>query len=147
MTEQEGHERLRLLREAHQGRRRLRGISEEDYIEAIYEIEKAYGYARLTDISNTLGVKPSTVLSMVRRLEEKGLAEHMRYRGVRLTEKGRELARRIAESHEFIRRFLISLGVDEERANVEAELIEHLLSADTVSRLRRFYEECRNKHR
>lgn len=143
MAERGESERLRLLREAHRGRRRLRGISEEDYIEAIYEVEKAYGYARITDISEILGVRPPTVHGMVKRLEEKGLVEHKRYRGVKLTQSGRELARRISESHEFIRRFLISLGVDEERANVEAELIEHLLSPDTLERLRSFYEKCR----
>ena len=135
--------RIELLRRAHRGRRSLSTVSEEDYIEAIYEIERAYGYARLTDVSRVLGLRPSTVLSMVKRLEDKGLVEYMRYRGVRLTPQGRERAQRIAESHEFIRKFLIALGVDEERANIEAELIEHFLSPETIERLRRFYDSCR----
>lgn len=137
-----GAGRIELLKRAHRGRRRLVSISEEDYIEAIYEVERVYGYARITDISEILGVKPPTVLGMVRRLEAKGLVSYERYRGVRLTEEGRRIAERIARSHEVIRSFLIGIGVDEERANIEAELIEHFLSQETLEKLKAVYEEC-----
>ncbi|MEB3861765.1 MAG: metal-dependent transcriptional regulator [Desulfurococcales archaeon] len=134
--------RIELLKKAHQGRKGLASMSEEDYIEAIYEVEKVYGYARVTDISEILGVRPPTVLGMVKRLEEKGMVIHERHRGVRLTEEGRRVAERIARSHELIRSFLIGIGVDEERANIEAELIEHFLSQETLEKLMRVYEEC-----
>ncbi|MEB3779152.1 MAG: metal-dependent transcriptional regulator [Desulfurococcales archaeon] len=135
-------ERIELLKKAHEGRKRLISISEEDYIEAIYEVERVYGYARLIDISRILGVKPPTVANMIKRLEEKGLVTYMRYRGVKLTEKGRTIAERISETHELIRSLLIALGVDEDKANIEAELIEHFLSRETLDRLREFYEKC-----
>ncbi len=135
-------ERIELLKKAHEGRKRLISISEEDYIEAIYEVERVYGYARLIDISRILGVKPPTVANMIKRLEEKGLVTYMRYRGVKLTEKGRTIAERISETHELIRSLLIALGVNEDKANIEAELIEHFLSRETLDRLREFYEKC-----
>ncbi|MCE4616894.1 MAG: metal-dependent transcriptional regulator [Aeropyrum sp.] len=134
--------RIELLRRAHEGRKKLSSISEEDYIEAIYEIEKAYGFARLVDIARILGVKPPTAANMIKKLEKKGLVTYMRYRGVRLTDSGREIAERISEVHEFIRSLLISLGVDEERANIEAELIEHFLSRETLEKLRQLYDRC-----
>jgi len=142
-----GSERIELLKKAHEGRRRLTSVSEEDYIEAIYEVEKAYGYARLIDISRILGVKPPTVLNMMKRLEEKGLVTYMRYRGVRLTGKGRSIAKRISETHEFIRSLLVDLGIDEDQANIEAELIEHFLSRETLEKLREFYERCAREKR
>ncbi len=143
MDETAGLSRIEMLKRAHKRRREsLLSISEEDYIEAIYEVERVYGYARITDISRILGVKPPTVLGMVRRLEDKGMVRYEKYRGVRLTEEGRRLAERIAGSHELIRSFLIAIGVDEERANIEAELIEHFLSEETLERLKRVYEEC-----
>ena len=137
-----GRGRIELLKRAHRGRRGAASVSEEDYLEAIYEVERVYGYARITDISEVLGVKPPTALGMVRRLEEKGLVVYEKYRGVRLTEEGRRLAERIARNHEFLREFLIAIGVDEERANVEAELIEHFLSQETLERLRELYRDC-----
>lgn len=138
-----GESRLEMLRRAHKWRREsVLSVSEEDYVEAIYEVEKLYGYARLTDISRILGVKPSTALGMIRRLEGKGMVRHEKYRGVRLTEEGRRLAERIARKHDLIKSLLTAVGVDEERANIEAELIEHFLSDETLERLRRVYEEC-----
>ncbi len=140
-------DRIELLKKAHEGRKQLSSVSEEDYIEVIYEVEKAYGYARLVDISSILGVKPPTAVNMIKRLEDKGLVTYMRYRGVKLTDKGKEIAERISRTHEFIRSFLIALGVDHNRANIEAELIEHFLSKETLDKLKEFYEKCKiQKH-
>lgn len=138
--------RIEMLKRAHEKRREgVLSISEEDYIEAIYEVERVYGYAKITDISRILGVKPPTVLGMVKRLEDKGMVKYEKYRGVRLTDKGRKLAQRIAEVHEFVRSFLVAIGVSEDRANIEAELIEHFLSEETLDRLKIVYDECIKK--
>ena len=137
------HNRIELLKKAHIGRKKLKSMSEEDYIEAIYEVEKTYGYARISDISSILGIKPPTAVNMIKKLEEKGMVEYMRYRGVKLTQKGKKIAKNISKKHEFIRLFLIALGVDKERANIEAELMEHILSNETLEKLRQLYEKCR----
>ncbi len=143
----EDFDRIELLRQAHMRKKSLFTASEEDYMEAIYEVERIYGYAKLVDVSNILGVKPSTALSMIRRLEEKGLLIYNRYRGMKLTERGRMIAKKISDSHETIRKFLISIGVDEDTANIEAELIEHFLSRKTLEKLMEFYRECREEVR
>ena len=36
----------------------------------------------------------------------------------------------------------LALGVDEERANIEAELAEHFLSDETIEKLYRFLKKC-----
>lgn len=78
---------------------------------------------------------------MIRRLESKSLVNYMKHHDVRLTEEGRRHAEKIVEAHELIRKFLIAIGVDEEKANTEAELIEHFPSEETLQRLRLVYEK------
>ena len=42
----------------------------EDYLRIVYEIVEAKGYARIRDICKALGVKPSTVVEIMRKLDE-----------------------------------------------------------------------------
>jgi Mn-dependent DtxR family transcriptional regulator len=140
--EQDYAERLQLLREAHRIKRRMASMAEEDYIEVIYLLEKLHSFAKPSDIADILGVKAPSVTEMLKKLERKGLVEYRRYRYVRLTERGRELGERITRKHSFLLNFFLSLGVDKERANIEAELLEHFLSDETIERLRRLYEKC-----
>ena len=138
-------ERLEMLRRAHEARKSMGSMAEEDYIEVIYELERSLGYVRLVDIAEILGVRASSVVEMLKRLEKKGLIVYERYRNIRLTEKGRLLAERISRRHEELQELLIAIGVDPERANIEAELLEHFLSEDTIERLRMIYENCINR--
>ncbi|HEU4585427.1 MAG TPA: metal-dependent transcriptional regulator, partial [Gemmatimonadaceae bacterium] len=66
----------------------------EDYLKAIYEIERRGGAAATNVIAQQLAIAPASVSGMVRRLADQGLLEHERYRGVRLTEAGRRVALR-----------------------------------------------------
>ncbi len=134
--------RLEMLRQAHKLKKMYGSMAEEDYIEVIYELEREYGSASPSDIASILGVKPSSVTNMLRKLEEKGLVEYRKYRNPKLTEKGVELARLISEKHRKLYAILRGLGVDEARANIEAELAEHFLSDETIDKLYRFFMEC-----
>ena len=60
----------------------------EDYLRIVYEIVETKGYARIRDISKALGVKPSTVVEMMRKLHEQGLVIYEKYGGVTLTSRG-----------------------------------------------------------
>ncbi len=134
--------RIKLLKEAHRIKKSMASMAEEDYIEAIYELEKEYGVVKPSDIAEVLGVRPSSVTEMLKRLERKGLVEYKKYRYVRLTERGREIGERISRKHGFLLELFLALGVDRERANIEAELLEHFLSDDTIEKLKKFYMEC-----
>jgi len=134
--------RLEMLRQAHKLKKMFGSMAEEDYIEVIYELELEYGSASPSDIASILGVKPSSVTNMLRKLEEKGLIEYRKYRDPRLTEKGKELAKNISDRHRKVYKLLRMVGVPDERANIEAELAEHFLSDDTIERLYRFFIEC-----
>src|SRR6478609_5254847 len=66
----------------------------EDYLKAIYELERVGEPATTNDIALQLRVSAASVSGMVRRLADQGLITHEPYRGVRLTSDGRQAALR-----------------------------------------------------
>jgi Mn-dependent DtxR family transcriptional regulator len=118
--------------------------SAEDYLERIHELIEAKGYARVVDIASSLKVKQASVTSMVQKLGEAGYLKYEKYRGLVLTDKGREVARRIRRRHETLSRFFSLFGLDPESQRQDIEGIEHHLSPATVeilADLARFFEE------
>ena len=79
--------------------------SAEDYLERIHEPIEEKGYARVVDIASSLGVKQASVTSMVQKLAELGYLNYEKYRGLILTDQGREVARRIQNRHATLSRF------------------------------------------
>jgi DtxR family manganese transport transcriptional regulator len=55
------------------------------------------------------------------------------YRAIFLTEKGRKLASRCKRRHGIVVAFLLSLGVSEKVAEMDAEGIEHHVSPETLA--------------
>lgn len=106
--------------------------SAEDYLERIHELIQEKGYARVVDIASSLEVKQASVTSMVQKLGEAGYINYEKYRGLILTDKGREVALRIQKRHETLSRFFSLLGLDPATQRADIEGIEHHLSAETV---------------
>lgn len=118
--------------------------SAEDYLERIHELIESKGYARVVDIASTLKVKQASVTSMVQKLAEAGYLKYEKYRGLILTEQGREVAHRIRSRHETLSRLFSLFGLDAETQRRDIEGIEHHLSSETVeflADLTRFFEE------
>lgn len=118
--------------------------SAEDYLERIHELIEEKGYARVVDIASSLKVKQASVTSMVQKLGELGFLKYEKYRGLILTAKGREVARKIHGRHETLSRFFSLFGLDPETQKQDIEGIEHHLSPATVevlADLARFFEE------
>lgn len=115
----------------------------EDYLEAISNLNKEKGYVSAADISDRLGVKPSTVSSMVVNLARKGYLEHERYRGMRLTPEGDRVAKSVIKRHRVISELISMLGVDDETAYLDTEGIEHHVHPSTLRRFERLAEYLR----
>lgn len=107
--------------------------SVEDYLERIYELVEEKGYARVSDIADSMDVQPSSVTRMVQRLDDLEYLVYEKYRGLTLTQKGKELGRRIKERHELLEDFLRLLGVKETDVQRDVEGIEHHVSPGTVT--------------
>ena len=113
----------------------------EDYLESIYKIMSERGIdpaqgIRSVDVAEDLGVSKASVNKALSYLKESGMVEQARYGRVVLTEAGLDYARDVWRRHRALRAFLeLELGVEHERANEEACLMEHAFSADTMDRL------------
>ena len=106
--------------------------STEDHLERIAGLIEHKGYARVTDVAEELGVKPSTVSNMVRRLAARGFVNYEKYRGFSLTEEGRVVAARIKARHQILTELFNLLELAPETADQEVEEIEHHLRPQTL---------------
>src|SRR5437763_2653181 len=104
----------------------------EDYAKAIYALAGEHeGPVSNNAIAERLHVTPASASAMVKRLDELGLARHVRYRGVELTKKGSQLALEVLRHHRLLELYLAeSLGVPWARVHDEAEVLEHVLSEE-----------------
>jgi DtxR family manganese transport transcriptional regulator len=120
-----------------QTRAARRGALIEDYLELIADLIEDGNEARQVDIAARLGVSQPTVAKMLGRLATEGLVSRKPYRGVFLTESGRRMAHESRGRHQTVEAFLRSLGVSAETARIDAEGIEHHVSAETLEAFRR----------
>ncbi|MFP3042938.1 metal-dependent transcriptional regulator [Treponema primitia] len=108
----------------------------EDYLEMVSFLSDE-GEVRVTDIASRLGVSKPSVLSALKALEEQGLLEHERYRTVTLTQTGAIQATEIRDRHNFLTSFLRdTVGVNAETAEEDACKMEHILSDETLKKLK-----------
>jgi DtxR family manganese transport transcriptional regulator len=130
-----GDSRLTSIRGANNAKRPECTFRMEDYLETIYELVQHKGYAPLADVADYLNVRPPSVTTMVRRLDQSGLLNYERYRGIQLTEKGMNIAKIIHDRHSVLSEFLKMIGVSERIANEDAESMEHHLHPQTMRRM------------
>ncbi|MDR2160177.1 MAG: metal-dependent transcriptional regulator [Treponema sp.] len=108
----------------------------EDYLEMVSFLSDE-GEVRVTDIAARLKVSKPSVLTALRVLEEQGLLKHERYRTVSLTQRGAVRAADIRDRHSFLTTFLQDIvGVSPETAEKDACKMEHLLSEETLKKMK-----------
>jgi DtxR family Mn-dependent transcriptional regulator len=104
----------------------------EDYAKAIYAIaSRRDGPVHNGEVAERLGVTPATATSMLKRLDELGIAEYRPYRGVTLTPEGEKVALEVIRHHRLIEAYLSkALGMADDRVHAEAEVLEHHISEE-----------------
>ncbi len=108
----------------------------EDYLKAIYELERHGDAAGTNDIAARLGIAPASVTGMIQRLARLGLVSTERYRGTRLTTQGRASALQLIRRHRIIESYLVErLGFNADDVHDEAERLEHAASDALVERM------------
>lgn len=113
----------------------------EDYIEAIYVLIRKEGAARVRDVAAELHVKMPSVVKAMAELKKLELVTQEPYGDIELTAKGRRVANSVLTRHNILKAFLVKLGVTEQVADNDACLMEHILSAQTMDRIRDFLGE------
>ena len=109
----------------------------EDYVKVIYTLTtEGEQTASTSQIADRLGVTAGSVSTMLKRMDSSGLAEHVPYRGVRLTPVGRHLALGVIRRHRLIELFLAtSLDIPWEDVHRYADALEHAASEDLIDRI------------
>jgi DtxR family Mn-dependent transcriptional regulator len=108
----------------------------EDYLKAIYDLERVGAPASTNDIADRLAISPASVSGMMRRLAEQRLITHEPYRGVRLTGAGRKAALRTLRRHRILECYLTEvLGYEWDGVHSEAERLEHAASDELIERM------------
>jgi DtxR family Mn-dependent transcriptional regulator len=106
----------------------------EDYVKAIYGLTlEPDQTASTSQIAERLGLTAGSVSTMVKRMDASGLAEHVPYRGVRLTPAGRKLALAVIRRHRLLELFLAtSLDIPWEDVHRFADALEHAASDELI---------------
>lgn len=80
--------------------------SREMYLKSIYELSDQGDLVAVSLLAKRLGVSPVSATEMVKRLEKTGLITHTPYKGVTLTEEGRQRALIVIRRQRLWGRFL-----------------------------------------
>lgn len=106
----------------------------EDYVEAIDDMIRERGEARVGWLAERFGVAQVTVTRVVARLRRSGHVVSPPRRPLLLSAGGQALAARSRERHQVVLRFLLFLGVPAAAAEIDAEGVEHHVSRPTLER-------------
>jgi DtxR family Mn-dependent transcriptional regulator len=116
--------------------------SEREALKAIYRLTNRQSGdagdegAHTGVLADALGLSPGTVTATVKRLADRGFADHRPYRGVELTATGRRAAVSCIRRHRIVERFLSDmLGYAWNEADRLAGSIEHDLPQEVEDRL------------
>jgi len=115
-------------------------LTEENYIKAIYHLGKqGLNNVSTNAIAKEMDTKASSVTDMVKKLSERGYADYKKYKGVTLTEKGKQIAVNIVRKHRLWEVFLVEkLSFSWDEIHEVAEQLEHIKSEKLIRQLDEF---------
>lgn len=118
-------------------RKRTQAI--EDYLKAIYAIQREHGARVSTSaVAERMAVSAPAATTMIKKLASLGLVRHERYRGVTLTQAGEVAAVEVIRHHRLLEQYLAQrLGLAIDEVHQEAEQLEHALSEELEARIDR----------
>ncbi len=109
----------------------------EDYLEAVGNLAQNGAVPRVKDIAKVLGLSKPSVHIALHLLEDHGMIIHEPYQDIIITEKGIEKYNEIKAKHDMLSTFLQTiLGVSKENAEKDACQMEHILSEETLEKIR-----------
>ena len=112
--------------------------SGEMYLETILRLSFDKPSVHAVDVGRELGYSKPSVSRAVSVLKEDGYLTVGDDGALMLTENGKKVAEDIYEKHKVISEFLKKLGVPEETAVTDACKIEHIISEETFSAVKKF---------
>lgn len=110
--------------------------STEEYLEAVYRLEREGPGVTTSGLASELGVAPASVSGMLKKLASEGYLEHVARGEVKLTTKGLQVGVRVVRRHRLAERLLTDvLGMPWDEVQQEACMLEHAISENVEERL------------
>lgn len=101
----------------------------EDFLKSVFSLQQQQERVSTNDLAHVLGRTQPTVTDMAQRLMTAGLVDYQKYRGVRLTTAGEEIALKMLRRHRLIELYLVrEMGYALHEVHDEAERLEHAVS-------------------
>ena len=113
----------------------------EDYAELILDLGEDGRTVRPSALAQRLGVTHVTVIRALDRLLRDGIVTRDADQGILLSPTGQELGEASRERHRIVVSFLERLGVPREIATIDAEGIEHHVSAIVLQKMATYIRE------
>lgn len=111
-------------------------------METIYYLQKVKSEIRITDLAEELNVSKPSVNRAINTLKESNLVTHEHYGVLSLTKEGEDIAKDVAGRHELLKKFLTEvLDISENTAEKDACAMEHVVSPDTLEKLRGYLKK------
>jgi len=111
--------------------------AEEEYLEAVFtRADGGGGTVKTSELAKQLRVKAPSVVQMLNKLKRKGLVIYKSHIGVKLTNKGRELAAKIVRRHKLAERLLVDVfGEDLRKVHDDACKLEHVIDDELADKI------------
>ncbi len=111
-------------------------LPQQQYVEAIDELLREQGKARLTDVAGRMSVSLPSASEAVKRLVEMGIASRKADHGIDLTSEGRRIAGQLDRRHQALKRFMVDvMAMASDRADDVACRMEHCVDKEFTDRL------------
>ena len=111
--------------------------SGEMYLETILVLSKKSDAVRSVDVCDYMGFSKPSVSRAIGLLKNGGYVLMDKNGYLTLTDLGLEVANKIYERHTLLTDFLINIGVDKETAANDACKMEHVISDETFTAIKR----------
>ena len=109
----------------------------EDYLETILLLQKKLGNVRSIDIANEMNFTKASVSIAMKNLREKEYITRADNGYILLTESGKKRAEDVLDRHTILSDWLISIGVSKETALEDACRVEHDLSEESFTAIKK----------
>lgn len=116
--------------------------SAEDYLECILKLSKQRPVVRSIDIANDMNYSKPSISVAMKNLRLNGYINVDESGFITLTDSGMEIASNIYDRHLILKKWLEFLGISPETAEQDACKIEHTLSKETYTALRKHIIEA-----
>lgn len=115
----------------------------EDYLELICNLLETSHSVKAVEIAKKLNISRASVSEALSKLAEKELIFYEGHKGITITEKGLKKAKEVIDKHNTLTAFFHNiLGLDIEQSADNACKIEHVISDELFSQIRKFQKYC-----